>query len=105
MQSITKERSLDGHAESLDAARSRPCLLCGSSANGVFMHCAERYRDVERLLVIARGGRHEVALVPVFWNGADELERAWRCAANIVDGGLHPLFGGDPQCAGFFSAL
>ena len=73
MQSITNERGLSGLAGCLGAARSRPCLLCGTSGNGVFMRCAERCGEVQPLLVIARGARNELALVPVLWDGMGEV--------------------------------
>ena len=55
------------------AARSRPCRLCGSSRDGVFGQCNERYRDAQPVVVIARGARDELALVPVSWDGVGEI--------------------------------
>ena len=73
MPSTTTETDIAGLRASLDAARSRPCLLCGTSDDGVLRRCPERHHEVERLLVIARGTRNELAFVPVFWDGAGEL--------------------------------
>ena len=55
------------------AARSRPCVLCGTGRDGVFGHCTERHRDVQPVVVIARGTRDELALVPVSWDGVGEV--------------------------------
>ena len=72
MQSIIIEPDVAGLGGCLQAVRSRPCQLCGTSDDGTFRHCAERYQEAERLLVIARGNRNELAFVPVFWDGAGE---------------------------------
>ena len=73
MPSTTRETDPAGLGQTLEAVRSRPCLLCGPGADGVSRRCAERYRSTERMLVIARGARNKLALVPVFWDGAGEL--------------------------------
>ena len=60
-------------ARCLDAARSRPCVVCGASPDGVLRRCAERFQDTARVLVVARGARNELAFVPVFWDGENAL--------------------------------
>ena len=57
----------------VEAAQSRPCRLCGTSSDGVFGQCNERYRDAQPVVVIARGARDELALVPVSWDGVGEI--------------------------------
>ena len=73
MHTTTTEPDVVDLRESLEAARSRPCLLCGTSGDGVLRRCPERHQQAARLLVIARGTRNELAFVPVFWDGAGEL--------------------------------
>ena len=55
------------------AARSRTCRLCGTSSDGVFGQCNARYRDAQPAVVIARGARDELALVPMSWDGVGEI--------------------------------
>ena len=57
----------------VEAAQSRPCRLCGTSTDGVFGRCTERHRDTQPVVVIARGARDELALVPVAWDGVGEI--------------------------------
>ena len=75
MQCSTTQPGPGDLARCLAAARSRPCIVCGTSPDGVLQRCAERFQDVERVLVIAHGARNELAFVPVFWDG----ERALGC--------------------------
>lgn len=63
MRSLSSEQP--GLRACLEAMRLRLCRLCGTSDDGVFGRCVERYRQVPRLLVVARGAQYEIALVPV----------------------------------------
>ena len=73
MQAIVRDPEFAILRDCLEAARSRPCLLCDRSGDGAFVRCRERYPGVRRLLVVARGSRRELALVPVVWDGVGEV--------------------------------
>ena len=80
MQAITTDTGPAGLARFLvEATRSRQCIVCGASPDGGFRRCAERFRNVARLLVI----------VPVFRDGDGELG----CAAVAFAGRVHSLAG------------
>ena len=62
---------LDGLAQYITEARSRPCLACGTAGEGgLLTRCVERFADAPRLLLMAVGSRHELGIVPVFSDGS-----------------------------------
>ena len=73
MQLVSLEKGRQGLRACLDTIRMRPCRLCGTTRDGVFARCTERYGEVPPLLVIARGSGNEVALAPVTWDGVGEI--------------------------------
>ncbi|MCY4429208.1 MAG: hypothetical protein OXC11_02295 [Rhodospirillales bacterium] len=55
-------------ARAFEAARMRPCLLCGSAGDPAFRRCSEQYREIMPVLVIVREPVNELAMVPVTWD-------------------------------------
>ena len=73
----------------VEAARSRPCRLCGTSRDGVFGQCNERYRDV------AAGGGDRPGRAGRARAGAGVLGRSGRDRLP----GTRGLVPGAPACA------
>ena len=69
---VIPEPGQEDLARALEAARMRPCLLCGSAGDPAFRRCCEEHRMVMPILVVARGAAHELAFVPVSWDARGE---------------------------------
>ena len=69
---VIPEPGQEDLARALEAARMRPCLLCGSAGDPVLRRCSETHRMVMPMLVVARGAANELAFVPVSWDAVGE---------------------------------